>query len=498
MLSLFTGIVILLQNKKKPLNIVFACVCLFLCLWSFAEFMYRQAESISVAQFWLKIRALTWTFPLPFLFHFILIFTRRAKWLKKKVTYILVYGPALVFSSIDFSTHLITGKPEKRSWGFSYGIPDSWVNWLCNGWAAALGILILILALLRYFQAAQITTKKQAKYIALGISLPILSGILSEIVLPELDVRIPELTSISGAWIALVIGYAIWKYELFSINPAMAAENIISTMNEMFFLLSPEGSIVRTNKMSQQILGYDEKELVGQSIGKVCGDEPAGCRLIEQVREQGSVQNIETVCRTKTGVGFPAISSGSVIKDRRGQILGIICVTRDITDRKHMEEELRALSLRDELTGLYNRRGFMVLSEHKQLVSKREGKEMLLIYVDVDGLKSINDTYGHAEGDAALVATARILKETFRSSDIIARLGGDEFVILVAEASGTCSEPVKTRLEDKIRSGTAKEAFPFALSLSLGIICCDPKSKCSIEELLAKADQAMYAHKRKK
>jgi diguanylate cyclase (GGDEF)-like protein/PAS domain S-box-containing protein len=277
----------------------------------------------------------------------------------------------------------------------------------------------------------------------------------------------------------------------------MAAENIIATMNEMFFLLSPEGSIVRTNKASQHMLGYEEKELVGNPLSKVCGDEPESRKIIQQVRKQDSVQNIETVCRTKTGGAIPVIFSGSALKDRHGQILGIIGVIRDISDRKRMEEELRALSLQDELTGLYNRRGFLILAQHKQLISNREGKEMLLIYADVDDLKHINDTYGHAEGDAALVATARILKETFRSSDIIARLGGDEFVVLAAEASGACSGPVKARLEEKVKASTAKEAFPFALSLSLGIVCCDPRSACSLEGLLARADQAMYAHKHK-
>jgi diguanylate cyclase (GGDEF)-like protein len=160
-----------------------------------------------------------------------------------------------------------------------------------------------------------------------------------------------------------------------------------------------------------------------------------------------------------------------------------------------MEEELRALSLIDELTGLYNRRGFLTLARHQQKISSRTGKEMLLIYADVNGLKGINDNYGHDVGDAALVETAKILKESFRSSDITARLGGDEFVALILEASEPCSEPFWARLQEKLRARLAGSAFPFKLSLSIGMVCCDPKTPCSLEELLAKADQAMYAQK---
>jgi diguanylate cyclase (GGDEF)-like protein/PAS domain S-box-containing protein len=296
-------------------------------------------------------------------------------------------------------------------------------------------------------------------------------------------------------WLALFIGYAVWKYELFAISPALAAENIIATMNEMLFLLSPEGRIIRTNRKSQEVLGYEENELVGRLMSVVLSDEPATLGLIDRIIEERAVQNIEILLRTKPGERIPAVFSGSMIEDRKGMILGIVGVSRDISDRKRLEEELRALSLIDELTGLYNRRGFLTLARHQQKISARTGKEMLLIYADLDGLKMINDAHGHDAGDAALVETAKIFKESFRSSDITARLGGDEFVALMLEASAPCFEQLKARLEEKLRLRLAGSAFSYKLSLSVGMVCCDPKSPDSIEELLAKADQAMYARK---
>jgi diguanylate cyclase (GGDEF)-like protein/PAS domain S-box-containing protein len=457
--------------------------------------MYRQAEGLSTAGFWLKVRALVWTYPLAFLFHFLLVFTKKTKWLKAKKTPFLIYGPAVLFSAVDFGTYSITGQPVLKPWGYTYVIPVSWINWICNGWTVLMGILALILAMRHYFLVQDRRKKIQAKYIALGISLPILSGILSEIVLPEFGLRIPELTCVSLTWLALFIGYAVWKYELFAVSPAMAAENIIAAMNEMFFLLNPEGSIIRTNQKSREVLGYEENDLAGKPMDIVLIDEPADRGLIDQIRRKGIVDNVEVLLRTKPGGRIPAIFSGSMIKDRNGLALGIVGISRDISDRKRMEEELRALSLIDELTGLYNRRGFMTLARHQQKISTRTHQEMLLIYADVDDFKKINDTYGHDAGDAALIETAKILKESFRSSDLTGRFGGDEFVVLIHEASTPYSEPLKARLEEKLRSKLSELPFPFKLSLSIGMACYDPKTPGSIEELLAKADQAMYARK---
>jgi diguanylate cyclase (GGDEF)-like protein len=105
-------------------------------------------------------------------------------------------------------------------------------------------------------------------------------------------------------------------------------------------------------------------------------------------------------------------------------------VAEDITERKRMEAEIREMSLRDLLTGLYNRRGFITLAEQQLKAANRAHRPLQLTFADCDRLKWINDTLGHKEGDKALIDTAQILRQTFRESDIIARLGGDEFAIL--------------------------------------------------------------------
>ena len=163
-----------------------------------------------------------------------------------------------------------------------------------------------------------------------------------------------------------------------------------------------------------------------------------------------------------------------------------------------MEDELRSLSITDELTGLYNRRGFSALAEHQLKISNRIGQGHFLLYADLDGLKNINDTIGHKGGDRVLISTADILRTTFRNSDIIARMGGDEFVVFPIGIDGDDIDMNVSRLQNTIEVHNSKEAPASRISLSVGVAFYDPESPCSVDELLAKADNAMYENKKLK
>jgi diguanylate cyclase (GGDEF)-like protein len=162
--------------------------------------------------------------------------------------------------------------------------------------------------------------------------------------------------------------------------------------------------------------------------------------------------------------------------------------------KKH--ERLYDISLHDELTGLYNRRGFFTLSEHLLKTAKRQQKGLFMLYGDLDGLKGINDTFGHQKGDWALIDIANILKETFRGSDIIARLGGDEFAVIPIETAEDNSRVVLNRLEAAIENDNAKNKRAYELSFSIGTAYFDPWSPCTVDELLSQADKSMYEQKR--
>jgi two-component system cell cycle response regulator len=167
-------------------------------------------------------------------------------------------------------------------------------------------------------------------------------------------------------------------------------------------------------------------------------------------------------------------------------------------ERQQLQVELRAMSLVDELTGLYNRRGFLILAQQQLKLAQRIGKEMLLLFADLDNMKQINDTLGHQEGDKALIKIAYILRDTYRKSDIIARIGGDEFVVLAIEASEDKAEILISRLQKNLNNYNTQENLHYKLSISVGISVYDPKSSCSIDELIARADVLMYEQKRNK
>jgi len=171
---------------------------------------------------------------------------------------------------------------------------------------------------------------------------------------------------------------------------------------------------------------------------------------------------------------------------------------RYAVERHRLMAELRAASLMDPLTGLYNRRGFHALAEQQWRMADRTGRGLLLFFADLDQLKEINDSAGHAEGDRVLQETADILRRSFRASDILARLGGDEFAALAIDAPGNAAHLLTTRLQENVEARNAQGALPFELSLSLGLARYDPAQPCSFEDLLRRADALMYDDKRSK
>jgi diguanylate cyclase (GGDEF)-like protein len=186
------------------------------------------------------------------------------------------------------------------------------------------------------------------------------------------------------------------------------------------------------------------------------------------------------------------------VRDAQGEPLHFIFQIEDITERKRTEAAIQALSVVDELTGLYNRRGFLAFSEQHLTSIRRTNKNLMVVYADLDGLKQINDSYGHMEGDRALTKTAEILTETFRSSDVLGRLGGDEFTVFAAVDPDGGVDSALARLNSKFESFNEARTTPYKLSISVGLAIMNPNEPETVEQLMARADQAMYENKRKR
>jgi diguanylate cyclase (GGDEF)-like protein len=163
-----------------------------------------------------------------------------------------------------------------------------------------------------------------------------------------------------------------------------------------------------------------------------------------------------------------------------------------------LQDELRQLATIDQLTGLANRRGFFAVAEHQLLVAARTRSAVGLMFIDTDGLKQVNDDAGHSVGDAYLVETADIIRETIRASDLAGRLGGDEFCVLLLGQPDLDAERVVKRMRDTVHQHNAKPDRRFTVSLSIGLSTLEPGRAVTLEELIDAADEGMYEDKRSK
>jgi len=259
-----------------------------------------------------------------------------------------------------------------------------------------------------------------------------------------------------------------------------------------------DGTVFEVNSGFLNTLGFSRAEVVGQSILDlhIWSDDEEREKVVREILSNGSVRDRELRFRKKSGESITGIFSSDIviIGDRRCLLSGY----NDISQRKRMEEEIRELSLRDPLTGLLNRRGFIAMTGRSIAEANRAKTKLQFVFLDADGFKKINDTLGHEEGDRALQDLASILLATFRESDIVARVGGDEFTICFNEAADTLPNKALERLLGNIAAFNEQRSRPYALTISFGTSTYDPEAPRTVDELLAEADRMMYRQKQQK
>jgi len=260
-----------------------------------------------------------------------------------------------------------------------------------------------------------------------------------------------------------------------------------------------KGHILECNMAYEKMLGYSARELMKLTYKQIT---PEKWHVMEEdiVRKRilttSYSDEYEKEYIRKDGTIFPVAIRVWLIRDKQENPVGMWAIVRDITERKRIEEDLRALSLTDELTGFANRRGFHAVAIQQLKIASRFGKTVKLIYADVDRMKWINDIFGHNQGDTALKETANILKENFREADLIARIGGDEFVVLAMDNTEQTDEIMISRLRERIQARNEKMDLAYDLSLSIGIAHYVPERPCSLDELMDQADKMMYEDKK--
>ncbi|HSJ24966.1 MAG TPA: diguanylate cyclase [Longimicrobiales bacterium] len=296
-----------------------------------------------------------------------------------------------------------------------------------------------------------------------------------------------------------------------TVSPAHAPEayfeQLFSAAPEGIVVLDVHDRVVRVNRKFEEMFGYSIEEALGRTINELI--VPPDLReeamaLTRRVASGGYVET-ESVRCTRDGHPVPVSILGTPVMVEGDQV-AVYGIYRDISAQKAAEEALRRLSTMDDLTGLYNRRGFFMLAEQQRRLAMRRRAELLLLYIDIDDFKDINDGFGHLEGDRVLADIGDLLRRCYRDSDIVARvsdgtgimarMGGDEFVVLAVEPGADGARILISRLKERLAEYNRARAAPYEVSLSIGAVTITPDPAVSLDSLLAAADRQMYEGKR--
>lgn len=275
---------------------------------------------------------------------------------------------------------------------------------------------------------------------------------------------------------------------------------IVESSSDAIISKDLDDVVISWNAAAERLYGYSATEIIGQSSrvllppDKITEEQD----FLDRLRRAEHIERHEAVHVKKDGGLIEVAVTISALRDANGNIVGVSEIARDITERKRHEAHTRALTVTDELTGLHNRRGFMAIAGQQLKLARRSHAPLHIGFIDLDGMKAINDRFGHAVGDQALKDAAAVLRASFRDSDVLARIGGDEFVVLTIGADDKAMKIIRERLFATVAKANQEAQRPYALSLSLGVVTCDATADTTLDQMIEEADRRMYLSKGEK
>lgn len=273
--------------------------------------------------------------------------------------------------------------------------------------------------------------------------------------------------------------------------------NLFMNNPEALLYLDDKDIILNINSRFTELFGYTLEEIKDKDLNDGMihpGDKIAEANQLAKRAREGYL-DYETIRKKKDGTFFPVSISASFVKIA-GQRKGSIVTYTDISERKQLEEELKKLARVDSLTGCYSRGYGLELLDRQIKLSHRSKSPLLLAFLDIDGFKAINDTFGHKEGDEVLKEVVKLFKSTLREIDIICRMGGDEFLLAFPDNSLKDASLIKERINKNLTKLNHSLKKPYKIELSVGFSCYDPVNPQPMDELIRIADEKMYEDKK--
>lgn len=499
--NLVLSTIILSVDSRNRLNRLYSIFTLAVAYWSIFKILQITADTASSAGIFYKFSSFGWTLLPSIYFNFVVEFTKSQHRIIRKVISPLLVILGITFAILTITTDLMLQDMILERWGYSH-IPGKVYKVGFTPYFIISFIWGLILLFMYGRKNLSRLEKIKTYYLLIGVSVPLLGGVVTNMILPALGIHVFELALTLTSVNVAIIGYAMYKYRLLNITFEYAASTIINTMGDVLIVLDRELKINLVNPAAIQLFGYSAQELIKNNIKNFLLKDYFVSDLLKSLEKEGFVKlEIEFIDAKRNSIVTD--TSISTLKDESGDTVGYVLVSKDIRERKRLiseieraKKELEELAVTDPLTGLYNRRYLMFRLKEEFLRSTRYNKPFSLIILDLDKFKDINDTFGHEEGDELLRYISNKLKNAVRATDIVARFGGDEFVILLPESNKT--EAIS--LADRIRNNSFKENLPYKyriVSGSFGVATYRPDKPLSSEiDLLKLADSALYRSKR--
>jgi len=488
---LVIGVVMLFKDRNAALNRAFFALTLCLFVWSFSSAVLTVLPDKASCILWNTIASLGYCTFASTSIHFFLIYTKKKALLKKWWIYVVLYLPAAIFLLQELKHDLFVSDyiHNQFGWVSVANVGSVWF-WIFVASLAVSGTLNIYLCYSMLKKSASARERKQAGIILLSAIISYLfCVVLISFTKIFINIEIPDIT-VTGLMIWLLgILYAILKHQLMSLSPTLAAESILQTIVDSVILVDQQGLITYVNTETLTLLGYEREDLLEKPIEiLIPKDLKSEMESIIHTLPHGPVRNKDISFLSSDNTRIPILFSAAVCNENDGDYLGFVALSRDITEYKKREEEIRFLSYHDQLTGLYNRRFYD--EELKRLDTKRN-LPISIIMSDVNGLKIINDSIGHAMGDELLKTVAHVLMNGCRADDIIARLGGDEFVVLLPKTDKSQVEQIIARINEQLKN---EKVGALDISISFGYDVKNSEHE-NMQDIFKTAEDQMYKNK---
>jgi diguanylate cyclase (GGDEF)-like protein/PAS domain S-box-containing protein len=508
------GIYVLRLNHKETLNKLAASVYFCFAIWALPYTFFYTAPTGSSAMFWHKLSGPGCVLYCVFATHFFLILSEETKKWKGIKGYVLLYTmPVILIIQNFFSEESPIAKGVMQS---KIGCGWVYVSNIQSIWFWIYVLYIMTYSFCGYYctyswgkKSNRLRFLKQGKSIVLLGGVMTMIGTFTDLVLPAIHPIIPPFCNLISIFWGIGFLYIVRNYKLMSIYDVASPDLILKTVMDPIIMLDSKGIIVTCNEATEVFSKYKMKQIINKSIYEFYKSSKYDEQKFKKLFNEKVLCNVEIDLVDSKGDKIYALSSLSVAETRLDGVVGIVLSLHDITKLKKMEKELykekekyKELSEKldklanyDKLTDIPNRRLFF--DKFKLAIENygSSGNKFALIFIDLDGFKPINDSYGHDIGDLILINVAKKLAFSIRKQDIVARIGGDEFVIILNDLQESLAlDNVAQRINERFTEPIIIGNIICHLGVSIGISKC-PEDGITIDELMKIADERMYKDK---